>query len=129
VIRDGKEVNIPVVLGERPKGRMGGAEQEVKPEEKASKTLGLTVQNLTADIAKQLGYKNDKGVVITSLAPGGPAEEAGLKTGDLIKEINKVSVQNMNDFNNAVKGLGSGDSIAMLIRRGDNTFYAGIQIP
>jgi len=104
-------------------------EQEVKPEGKASKSLGLSVQTLTADIAKQLGYQDEQGVVITSLILGGPAEESGLKTGDLIKEINKVAIQDVKDFNNAVKGLKSGDSVAMLIRRGDSTFYTGIQIP
>jgi serine protease Do len=120
-----------VVLGERPRGRGGREEQseEQQPETQTSKKLGLSIQNLTPDIAQQLGYKNEHGVVVTDVTSGSPAEDAGMQQGDLIKEVNRVAVRNVPDFNRAIRSLQSGDSVALLVQRGQNTFYAAIQIP
>lgn len=130
LVRDGREMNITVTLGERPRGR-GGREpqEEVRPEEQSSKKLGLSIQTLTPDIAQQLSYQNDHGVVVTDVASGSPAEDAELQQGDLIKEVNRVAVRTVQDFDRAIRHLGSGDSIALRVRRGQNTFYAAIQIP
>jgi serine protease Do len=129
LLRNGKEMNVTVTLAERPRTMAKNAEQAEQPEEKASKKLGLSIQTLTSDLATQLGYQNESGVVITDVTAGGPADEAGLKSGDLIKEINQVTIKEVKDFNQAMKKVSSGDSVALLIRRGDNTFYAGIQVP
>jgi serine protease Do len=130
LLRDGREMNVSAMLGERPKGR-GGREpqEEVRPEEQTSKKLGLSMQTLTPDIAQQLQYQNDHGVVVTDVASGSPAEDTGLQQGDLIKEVNRVAVRTVQDFNRAIRHLGSGDSIALRVRRGENTFYAAMQIP
>ena len=103
--------------------------EEQQSDEKTSKKLGLSTQNFTPDIAQQLGYKNERGVVVTDVASGSPAEDAGLQQGDLIKEVNRVAVSTTREFNRAVARLGSGDSVALLVRREQNTFYAAIQMP
>jgi serine protease Do len=123
-------MNLTVILGERPKGR-GGREpqEELPPQEQTGQKLGLSVQNLTPEIAQQLGYQNERGVLITDVASGSPAEEAGLQRADLIKEVNRTAVQTVQDFNRATRDVASGDSIALRVRRGENTFYAALQIP
>jgi serine protease Do len=128
--RDGKEMQVTVVLGERPKGRGGRASQpeQQQPDEQTSKKLGLSMQNLTPDIAQQLGYQNEHGVVITDVASGSPAEESGLQQGDLIKEVNRAAVTTTREFNRIVARLGSGDSVALLVQRGQNTFYVAMQM-
>lgn len=131
LLRDGRELQVKVILGERPRGR-GGREQQPEaqqPEEQTSKKLGLTIQNLTPDIAQQLGYQREHGVVVTEVAPGSPAEEAGLQQGDLIKEINRVALTSARDFNRILASLRNGESVALLVRRGQNTFYAALQLP
>jgi serine protease Do len=128
VLRDGKEKEITVVLGERPTTTAGRAPGQEKPEEEASKKMGFTVQNLTADIAKQLGYQKDHGVVITAVTPGSPAEDAGLHQGDLVKQVNKVDVRSVEDFNRVVAKVQNGDVVALLVRRGSNTFYVAITV-
>ncbi len=130
LLREGREMNLTVTLGERPKGRGGREPQEEgQPQEQTGKKLGLSVQNLTPEIAQQLGYHNERGVVITEVASGSPADEAGLQPGDLIKEVNRTAVQTVQDFNRATRHLTSGDSIALRVQRGENTFYAAVQVP
>jgi serine protease Do len=131
LLRDGREVPVSVVLGERPKDFSGGNDQpEDAPEEKTGEKLGLAIQTLTPDIAPQLGYRNEHGVLINSVTSGSPADEAGLRRGDLIKEVNRAEVRTAQEFKRLVSRAQSGDSIVLLVnRRGQNTFYAAIQIP
>jgi serine protease Do len=129
LLRQGKEMEISVELGERPRSRGEQAPQQEQPQEKAGQKLGLSLQTLTPNIAGQLGYDKDQGAVIADVAPGSPADEAGLQQGDLIKEVNRRSVRNVQDFQNAVKSARSGEVVAFLIRRGSGTFYVGIKMP
>ncbi len=129
VLRDGKEKNLTVTLGERPSDEELAKGSESAPGEESQKKLGLSVQTLTPEIAGQLNYKNDHGVVITEVTPGSPADDAGLQRGDLVKEVDQTAVRSVSEFKKAVGALHSGDDIAFLVRRGQNTFYVGIQIP
>jgi serine protease Do len=129
LIRDGKEMQVTVVLGERPSNLASRLQGNPKPEEQTSKKLGLSIQTLTEDLAKQFGYQNDHGVVVADVKAGSPAEEAGIQRGDLIKEVNKVEIRTVPDFNRTTDHLRSGDSVAFLIRRGQNTFFVAVQIP
>ena len=130
ILRDGKEMVINVVLGQRPSGK--GATEEGgngSENEEQSTKLGLSVQTLTPDIAKQLGYENDRGVVITSVTAGSAAEDAGLRKGDLIKQVNRTEVKTAREFQRALRSVKSGDTVALLVRRGQNTVFVGVEMP
>ncbi len=129
VIRDGKRMTVPLVLGERPEPMAAKAPQKAAPERQSSEKLGLSLQTLTPDIARQLGYGNDKGVVVTDVVAGSVADDAQLQRGDLIKEINRVPVRNVEEFEAAVKPLKKGDTAALLVRRGQDTVFIPIKIP
>ncbi len=60
--------------------------------------IGATVQNLTSEIAKQLGQERIVGVIVTEIYPGSPAERGGLKVGDLITEIDEQEILNKSGF-------------------------------
>jgi serine protease Do len=128
LLRDGKEMEVTVDLAERPNnlGQAGTAAK--KPEEQASKKFGFSIQTLTPDIAKQLGYEHEHGVVVTSVTPGSIAEDAGIQKGDLIKQVNQKDVASVDDFDRAAGNLKSGESVALLVRRGQNTFYVAMQL-
>ena len=131
LLRDGREMPVSVVLGERPKDPGDRNEpDEDAPEETSGEKLGLAIQTLTPEMAQQLGYRNDDGVIISSVTSGSPAEEAGLRRGDLIREVNRTEVSTAPEFKRLISRLESGDSAVLLInRRGQNTFYAAIQVP
>lgn len=127
--RDGREEQVTVMLAERPQetADAGGPAREPTPQ--TSEKLGLAVQTLTADIARQLGYENEKGAVVANVVPGSAADDAGIRRGDLIKEVNRRGVETAEDLNRMLDGLSSGDIAALLVKRGANTFFAALPIP
>lgn len=89
--------------------------------------FGLRVQNLTPDLAGQLGIEGDNGVVVTGVAPGSSAAEAGLRREDVILEIDKKTV---NDVGTLDEQLANADDGALLlIRRGDATVFVPLKPP
>ncbi len=129
MLRDGHRVEVTAVLSERPKelGR-GGAETE-EHQQQSSQKLGLSIQDLTPEIAQQLGYQKDEGVLIAQVEPGSAAEDAGLQRGDLIKEVDRSPVTEAKEFVRAIDRLSSDDSVALLVRRGPNTIFVALQVP
>jgi serine protease Do len=61
--------------------------------------------------------------------PGSAAEDAGLQRGDLIKEVDRSPVAEPREFVRAIDRLSSGDSVALLVRRGPNTLFVALQVP
>lgn len=131
LLREGREIPVSVVLGERPKDPNDRNEpDEDAPDETSGEKLGLSIQTLTPEMAQQLGYRNDNGVIISSVTSGSPADEAGLRRGDLIKEINRTEVDSAPEFKRFISRLQSGDSVVLLVkRRSQNTFYVTIEVP
>jgi serine protease Do len=129
LIREGKKMDVVTTLGERPQE---GA--EAAPGGEGSQTtsgeLGLAVQDLTPSIASQLGYdENLRGALVADVEGGSVADEAGLRRGDVIVGVNRQPIRSAADLAAAIKGAKSGDSIAMLVRRGQGSFYVPITMP
>ena len=124
------KLTIDVKLSERPENAKAGgqpSQQEQQPQTRAK--LGLTIQSLTPDLAQQLGYENQPGVLVADVAAGSAAEDAGLQRGDLIQEVGRTEITSVAEFDKVVAGLKSGESAALLVRRGQVTFFTAIQIP
>lgn len=119
LVRDGQELTMQVKIGEQP----GDLEASASGSPQTTEEFGLSVQELTPEIASQLGYAGDQGVIISSITPGGPAEDAGLRRGDLIKEINRQPITSVEEYNNALAEIDKEESFLALIRRGENTLY------
>jgi S1-C subfamily serine protease len=81
--------------------------------------LGAKLQQVTPEIADSLGLKRPSGALVASVAPGGPAAKAGIKTGDLIVSVDGTIVDDANafDYRFATKPLGGSAQIG-LIRQG-----------
>jgi len=124
ILRDGKRKKITAELGERPKEGIVAAE---RPE--TLRQLGITVQNLSDDLAQRLGYKNLSGVVVTEVEPGSLAEFAGIKTGTLIMEVDREPVKNTKEFNRAVEKAAKEGQILLLINTGRYNRYVILNLP
>jgi serine protease Do len=119
LLRNGKALDRQVKVGEM--------EEKVEVAKTPShKSLGITAQNLTPEIAKGLGLKKDKGVVVTRVEPGSPAADAGIQTGDVVQEVNRKPVKNVEDFVQKVEKAKEQDNILLLIQRGQNNLFAAI---
>lgn len=123
LVRDGKYHDIDVIIGELKDEKKETA--EVSPE--VEKNFGLVVQNINPDIARHLSLKDRRGVIVTDIHPGSPAEEADLRPGDIIREINKRPIKNVDDFKEVTKRANTRDGVVMLVKRENISFYAIIR--
>jgi len=124
IVRNGQMKDVDVTLGEFPEK----PEEAVGAQAGAGAVLqGLQVQNLTPELANQLGVKaTEMGVVVTAVDPSSPGAVAGVQTGDLIEEVNHKAVHNVNEYQEAIRSSGN-QSVLLLINRGGTTHYVIIQ--
>ncbi|HVW86215.1 MAG TPA: Do family serine endopeptidase, partial [Bryobacteraceae bacterium] len=80
--------------------------------------LGVTVQYINSDLAASLGMKDVKGVLVNQVRPGGPADHAGLKSGDVILELNGTAINDVNTLRNKVASTPPGSDVNLTILRG-----------
>jgi serine protease Do len=146
---DGKKVaemnDLPRVVASTPVGKTvpvkvlrGGnvVDREVKiaemeqKEEVANvstrKPLGMAVQNITPEIARGLGLKTETGVVVASVVPGSPAAKADIRSGDVIQQINKKPVKDVEDFKQKIEKAKDQETLLLLIQRGDSSLFAAL---
>src|SRR6266550_4593558 len=119
VIRDGKEVSLPIAVGEMKENEVTASTQEGD--------LGLAVQPVTPEVAQSLGLDRAEGLVITDVKPGSSADDAGLRSGDVITQINRRPVKNLADYNREMARSEKGKSVLMLVRRGDASVFLALK--
>jgi serine protease Do len=109
VIRDGKKLKLKTTIIEQSTGHITDKEDLLR-------NLGLVVQTLTPELATNLGYEGEKGVIITNIQKGSPAHTAGLSKGDLIVEIQHKPIANVDDFQQAILNIHGREDILMFIK-------------
>ena len=121
VLRNGKEFSTTVKLGERASQGMsqGGAQEE------GGTSLSLTIRPLNKEDARSLQLPaNTEGLVILSVQPGSPAQEAGLRPGDVIQSANLTPVVSVDELASIVRkdGRERGAVMLQVNRRGESFF-------
>jgi len=128
ILRSGKEYTVRLVIAELPREVAEVVPSNLPDDLESGALTGLNVMGLTKEIAKQLGFtKDEKGVVVVRVEPSTPADEAGIKKGDVIKEVDKKQVDNLEDFNRIVSNLKRNETILLFIARGDKKFYVTLR--
>jgi serine protease Do len=124
ILRGGKEYTLKAVVAELPK-EAAGALQEPFPEDARTNAFsGITVKELTREIARQLGIGfEEKGVVIVRVEPGSPADDAGLKRGDVIQEIDRKRITGVEEYKRIAAATQPGDTSLLFVNRGGKKFY------
>ena len=79
--------------------------------------LGVLIQEISKEIADSLGMESAKGALVSSATEGGPAEKAGVKTGDVILKFNNIAIENMKELPKVVAGTPVGKSVPLVILR------------
>ncbi len=122
VLREGERKRLTVVLDELPADEVAAA---TSPSTSGSGgALGLVVETPTPEVRAELGLPAGEGVVITQVT-GAAARRAGLSPGDAILRVGRTPVASHRQFADAVKDVEPGDTVMLLVRRGDqNQFIA-----
>jgi len=79
--------------------------------------MGVGIQQVTSDLAASMGLKDVQGILIDSVTAGGPAEQAGLKVGDVILKLNGKEVSDTNELRNTVAAMQPGAEVTLTISR------------
>jgi serine protease Do len=121
LLRDGNPREVNITLGELPNEKE--AASDGKPE--GDSPDGLSVENLTPQIARQLELQsNASGVVVTGVQDGSRADDAGLRRGDMIQQVNRQPVNNVAEFQRAMKQAGEKSTLLLVNRNGHTSFVA-----
>jgi serine protease Do len=119
VLRNGKERKLPVRIGELASedGSLAATPSSGKGK------WGLQLHELNADVKHQFRLKADQGVVVVGVEPGSPAQEAGLRQGDVIVEVNRHTVNSVNDVKENISKSKDKDNLLLLVQRQNGKFY------
>jgi serine protease Do len=115
VFRKAKRLELKIVVGQQ-----SGAATPALAEPAAS--IGINVQEVTPELARQLGLKAPRGVMVSEVKPGSSADEAGMVRGDLILELNGQQVDSLQSFAAQAAKVAKGEVVRLLLRRPDGSF-------
>ena len=127
VFRDGKTLDVPVTVGELSTDKntkLASLDGSAKPR---SNPLGISVEDISADDRKELGLKDQNGVLIAQAGP--VAQRGGLQRGDVVLKVGRSYVKSTAEFQNAVKDVKAGDSVMLLVKRGDAALFVTLTAP
>jgi serine protease Do len=122
VIRKGEKKTLQIKIGELKEEKKPAEEGQPRPE------LGMTVEELTPQLARNLGLSETSGLVVVRVENNSPAEEAGVRSGDILLEIDQAPVKDLEDFHKKIQTYKKGDTILLLIKRGGATLYLTLKV-
>jgi len=120
VLRDKKEVILNVAVGELK-------EEEVVASVPEKGELGMTVQRVTPQMAESLGLDKPEGVVVTDVESGSAADEAGIRRGDVIVQIDRKPIRSVDEYKKSIAGIRKGKGVLFLVKRGDSTLFLALK--
>jgi serine protease Do len=120
IAREGKQISLPITVGEMKDSEVIAS---IGPES----DLGLTVQPVTPDIAQSLGLERAEGLVVASVKPGSAADDAGLRSGDVITQVNRHPVKNLADYNREISRTEKTKSVLFLVHRGESSVFLALK--
>ena len=112
ILRDKKELELTVRVGE-----LGMAEEHARVGGERD-LLGLSVEKVTPEIARNIGLRKATGVIITRVEPGNAAANAGLAEGDIIFRVGNMVVDDAREFYSLVKDAAKEGEVLFLVREG-----------
>ena len=122
IIRKGEARSIQVVIGElKEKGEKPVVAQ-------TGPKMGMVVDEITPEMARRFGLNETDGVIVVGVDSNSPAEEAGLRPGDVILEIDQAPVTGLDAFNRVLDTYGAGDTVLLLTKRSGGTLFLTLKI-
>jgi len=121
-VRKGKKKSFKVRIGELPD------EQEEEKAEEEMADLGMGVEQITPEMARQFGLARNEGLVVVQVEDNSPAGEAGIRQGDIIIEVDQEPMTDLNRYREKIHQYGKDDTVLFLIKRGGTTLYLTLKV-
>jgi serine protease Do len=122
VIRKGQTKEIRVEVGELKEEGESPVVSEAEP------NLGLTLKEITPELARNFRLSETSGLVVVQVDANSPAAEAGVAPGDIILEVDQAPVKTLREFDKKMSSYSAGDTVLLLINRRGNTLYITLKI-
>jgi serine protease Do len=122
VIRRGKRKSLEVKMGKLKEEQ----EEEEAAEERSD--LGMTVDEITPEMARPFGLSKGRGLVVVQVEPNSPAGEAGIRRGDIILEMDQEPMEDMDEYSKKIRRYKKGDTILFLVKRREATLYLTLKV-
>jgi serine protease Do len=114
IYRDGNRRTLTVSIGVLDSDQICSA----RPGSVSNNELGMNVETLTPEVARELGYDRDtRGVVVTQVDPSGLAARVGIRPGDMVVSVGGTPIQSLADFRQALQDRDVEAGIRMQIQR------------
>ena len=135
LMRDGMERTLTIAVEEldletesaRLAGNRGGGGREPQePQQETSSGFGLTMNNLTPELARRAQLDNTQGAIITEVEPGSPAARRGLQPGDIILRVGRQAIATAADAQRELTRVPSGGTAFLLVLRGGQETFITI---
>jgi serine protease Do len=128
IIRDGHKQQMSVLIAEQPSDFSEGAKAKIKLQSgSVLEKLGLTLRELTPELADQFGYSKGQGVIVAEVEAGSPADNVGIEPGQLIEEVNKIRVRNLAELKEALKKESDSKQVLLRVRAGEYSKYVALK--
>jgi serine protease Do len=128
VLRNGKKLSLNAVIGTMPRDKNGQSASMGPVARSGTAALGMVVKSIDHDTRQQLGLKSGEGVVVADIT-GAVAAQAGLQAGDVILMVNQQKIGSVEAFSKATAHVKAGDTVLLLVRRGDQTNFISLSVP
>ena len=89
--------------------------------------LGFTVNKIQQSFVRRYRLVTSQGVVVTSVTPNSVSDKIGVQSGDIIRQVNQVKIENEKDFRAAMVEVAGRDSVLILVQRGQNGYYVTLE--
>jgi len=122
VVREGKKVALNVTVAQMDEP----GQPVVAQAEEAKGPLGLTVETVTPSIAKELKLSEPRGVIVRGVRSGSPAENAGIRAGDVITEVDRQAVADAAQMKHALERHPKGAPVIVMVRRDGTSLYVAL---
>jgi serine protease Do len=125
IIRDGKKISKAVEIGE-----LKDEEGIAQADEGGSDDIGMELSDITDALARRYDIEEAEGVLVTFVEPASPAAQAGVRPGDVITQVNRKDILNLEDYNKCLSDARKQkkDKILLLIARGETSQFVVIDL-
>ncbi|MDR1607706.1 MAG: DegQ family serine endoprotease [Deltaproteobacteria bacterium] len=123
VIRDKKRQTLKLTVD-----RLVDDSDSGSGSESSSVDLGLTMREISPDLAQRLNVQENYGLLVEQVAPNSLADVAGVKARDIILEVNAKPVKTIQEFNAAIRSHPKEQPILLWLRRGERTLYCPVSL-